>query len=576
MLPTTRWIIADEKLPERIYEYSSNLSVLPIISTMLINRGVSDVNEGRRFLSPSLKDLHNPFLMRDMEEAVSRILRAVAGKEHIVVYGDYDADGITATAILVLFLRSIGASVSYYIPDRITEGYGLNLRAIGTLKERGCSLIVTVDCGVSDFDEVAYATSLGVDCIVVDHHEVPSRLPAAVAVINPHREDCSFPCKYLAGAGVAFNVLIALRSRLRAAAFWDGRPYPNLKDYLDLVALGTIGDLVPLVDENRIFAKVGLDVLSKTSRPGLRALKRRSGADRSILTAEVLSFALIPRINAAGRMGTATAAVELLLTKDEGQAAVLTERLESYNQRRKEVEIAILESVVAAIERDPSLGEQRSFVFASKRWHPGVIGIVASKLVDRYYRPTVLFCLKDGIGRGSGRSIEEFNLFGGISKRCAPFLVTYGGHQYAAGCTIREENIDLFSQALEGAIREDLGHHIPLPTTHIDGLFDISGITTDLLNQIDLLSPFGPMNPEPLLCMSGVKAQSLTLVGNNHLKMQLANDEHRCDSIWFSKGEYGAMLRDAMLSIVYTPQINEWNGERKIQLKVRDVRIMNP
>ena len=319
MLPTTRWKLSEVKEDIRAL-FASEFKLNPIVSQILINRGITDLETARRFLNPSLHDLHSPFLMKDMKEGVTRLIRAIQGGEKVAIYGDYDADGITSLAILYRFLREIHESVMYYIPDRVDEGYSLNRKAIDRLKAQDVRLIVTVDCGVSDREEIEYARTQGIDTIVLDHHEVPSALPAAAAVINPNRGDCPFPFKHLAGVGIVFNFLIALRGGLRNIGFWAQRPYPNLKDYLDLVALGTIGDLSPLVDENRIFARIGLELLNEDRRVGLKALRDTAGLGNTVIDSGVASFALIPRINAAGRVGAPDDAVRLLLTEDPVEA----------------------------------------------------------------------------------------------------------------------------------------------------------------------------------------------------------------------------------------------------------------
>ncbi|MBW2599877.1 MAG: single-stranded-DNA-specific exonuclease RecJ, partial [Deltaproteobacteria bacterium] len=461
MLPITRWKFPNTHAVPTIRDLlTRELDINPIISQILINRGITTTDRAKEFLFPSLKQLHSPSLMKDMEKGVDRLIEAISRKEKIVVYGDYDADGITSTVILIKFLREIHDDVTYYIPGRIEEGYGLSRTAIDKIIKDGTKLVITVDCGISNHEEIAYAISSGIDVIVTDHHEVPNILPDCSAVINPHRGDCSFPFKSLAGVGVAFNLLIALRGRLRGLGFWKDRKCPNLREYLDLVAIGTIGDIVPLVDENRVLAKIGLDVASNTGRVGLKALITISGIREKTVSSESAAFRLIPRINAAGRIGAPEDAVELLLTDDEGQAAMLAERLDSYNRKRQEMEKSILDEILEEINTTIDINKVNSLVFASHEWHPGIIGIVASKLVDRYYRPAILISIKDGIGKGSGRSPDlsglGFNLYAGLEK-CSSLLLSYGGHRHAAGISIREDDIEEFSTTLSTAVREEIG-----------------------------------------------------------------------------------------------------------------------
>jgi single-stranded-DNA-specific exonuclease len=570
-LPTTQWHLRAGN-PDVQKLLIRELGVSPLISQIIEGRSISDPDEARRYLSPSLNDLHNPFLMQDMGKAVDRLIRALYGNEKMVIYGDYDADGITSVVILLHFVRLIHREVTYYIPDRIKEGYGLNRNAVDRFRAQGISLIVTVDCGISDHDSIAYASSLGMDTIILDHHEIPATLPRAVASVNPNRKDCHFPFKHLAAVGIVFNFLIALRGALRKEGFWKQNSYPNLRDYLDLVALGTIGDIAPLKDENRILVKIGLELISEAKRVGLRALKLVAGIDQQAIDAGKASFSLIPRINAAGRIASATDAVELLLSHDAKQAEELAQRLDGHNRKRQVMEKAIFNEILEDLENSTEVPEAGPLVYASANWHPGVIGIVASKLVDRFGRPAILISLKDGVGKGSGRSIPSFNIYDGL-KRCEAHLISYGGHRYAAGISIREENIASFSSLFRGILLENHSETDFIVCTTIDAQCSLSDITPELLSQIDLLAPFGSLNPEPVLCVRNVSIAAPTIVGNNHLKMRIRENGVCCNSIWFSKGQYINDVSAAPLDIVFTPQINNWNGSSDIQLKMRDVAL---
>ncbi len=570
-LPITRWRLSEVD-PAVQVRLSSELGLPPILSQILTSRDILEIDDAKRFLSPSLADLHNPFLMKDMRTGVNRVVRALRNRESIVVYGDYDADGITSVVILLKFLRLLDPSVSYHIPDRIGEGYSLNRAAIDRFKNRGVNLIVTVDCGISDLEEVAYASSLGIDTIILDHHEVPASLPAAVAVINPHRADCPFPFKDLAAVGIAFNFLIALRGVLREEGFWNDRTYPNLRQSLDLVALGTIGDISPLVDENRIFAKIGMELVTEGRRAGIRALKEVCGIESQVVESTKASFNLIPRINAAGRVASPREAVDLLLTEDMNAARLLARQLDAYNRRRQDIEREILAEILREIESTIDHENARSLVFASTRWHPGVIGIVASRLVDRYYRPAILISLKDGIGKGSGRSIADFDIYRGL-QRCDSLLLSFGGHRFAAGISIREENIPDFRDLLESVIQEETQASDMVSQTLIDAECRLQDITHGLLSQIEALAPYGACNPEPVLCVRNVNVVSPSVVGNNHLRMRINASGVHCNSIWFSKGHYLETITGLPVDIAFTPQINTWNGLSDIQLKMHDVAI---
>lgn len=570
-LPTTRWKLPP--IPPVLQDnFTEELGIHPVLSRILIGRSIETVEQARRFISPSLGELHNPFLLKDIRKAAERLVRAVRNKEKIVIYGDYDVDGITSVAVLFHFLTGFYDQVDYYIPNRIDEGYSLNCPAIERIAGDGAGLIITVDCGTSDRDEISFARELGIDTIVLDHHELTGPLPSAVAVVNPNREDCRFPFKQLAGVGVVFNFVIALRGLLREQGFWAGKKYPNLKEYLDLVALGTIGDIAPLLDENRIFAKIGLDLINKGKRTGVQALREVSGLSSAPLDSLSASFFIIPRINAAGRMSRAGEAVELLLTEDAQAAASLARKMDEYNRRRQALEKNILEEIRLRLENSLSLDRTHAIVFASPEWHPGIIGIVASKLVDQYYRPTVLISLKDGIGKGSCRSIAEFDLHQALN-RCHSLLLAHGGHRYAAGISIREEQVDEFRRQLEAIVRADLSLAEMIRQTTIDARCNLSEINTDLISQFELLAPFGSMNQEPVLYAQGVRVSSFSIVGRNHLKMRIHGDGVFRESIWFSMGHFREAIRGLDVDVVFTPRMNNWAGTNGIQLKMRDMAL---
>ncbi len=459
------------------------------------------------------------------------------------------------------------ANVSYYIPDRVEEGYSLNNKAIDKIKADGAALIITVDCGTSDYNEISYANSLGLDTIVLDHHEISGPLPGAIAVINTNRSDCRFPFKSLAGVGIVFNFIIALRGRLREEGFWAGLPYPNLRDFLDLVALGTIGDISSLTDENRIFVKIGMDLINKGLRVGLKALVKTSGMDR--VDSIQASYSIIPRLNAAGRVASPGESVNLLLTEDSREAEEIARRLEGLNRERQVLEREVLTDALALTAK-VDLKSLPALVIASERWHPGIIGIVASKLVDIYYRPVILISLKNGIGKGSGRSISEFNLHEAL-KICGPLLISQGGHRFAAGISIQQEKLDdfrkLFTSLAAGAMKiSEL-----MPQSYVDARCNLSQVDADLVSHLSCLEPFGSMNPEPLLHASQVQLSSLSVVGKRHLRLRASHEGVSRSSIWFGKGHYINDLSSACHDIVFTPQMNIWNGTSSLQLKLRDI-----
>jgi single-stranded-DNA-specific exonuclease len=570
-LPTTHWRMRDGNT-ECQEILSRELGLSQIISRILVSRDITNPDKARQYLSPSLRDLHSPYLMQDMKKAVHRLIQAIHRKEKVVIYGDYDADGITSVVVLLRFLRQSYEHVTYYIPDRITEGYGLNLAAVNRLRSEGIGLIITVDCGISDHIPIAHARTLGMDTIILDHHQLSDTLPDAVAVVNPNRTDCAFPFKHLAAVGIVFNYLIALRGALRQEGFWNDDLYPNLKDYLDLVALGTIGDIAPLVDENRIFVKSGLDLMTEDRRIGISALKKVAGIENQVIDTAKASFCLIPRINAAGRVATATKAVELLLTENVVQADELAIELDGFNRKRQNMEKTIFSEILEQVGDQFNNDNIGPLVFASPNWHPGVIGIVASRMVDRFGRPAILISLKDGIGKGSGRSIADFNIYQGL-RRCEPLLLSYGGHHYAAGISIREEKIENFSNLFREIVLQNSPEADFTPSTTIDAECKLLEVDHELLSQFSQLAPFGSKNPEPILCVRSVSTSSPSIVGNNHLKMRVSSDGVSRNSIWFNGGQYLPALSTDFLDIVFTPQINYWNGSSDIQLKMIDVVV---
>lgn len=555
---------------ERVQSLSQELNIHPLIIQILLNRGIEEKDPIHNFLYPSLKNLHSPFHMKDMDRAVDRIIRAILNREAIVIYGDYDADGITSTALLLDFLRELDADVSYYIPHRLEEGYGLNKTVLYRMAQSHTRLVITVDCGIGNNDEVAYTNTLGLDVIVTDHHEVPSSLPKALAILNPKQPGCPFSFKDLAGVGVVFNLIIALRAKLRKIGFWKDSHVPNLKKYLDLVALGTVADMVPLIDENRIFVKIGLILLSQGLRPGVAALKDVSGLETKEIDAWDIAFKLAPRINAAGRIGEAYNGVELLTARDITSAKTITQRLNTANAERQRIEEQIMTDAFEYLKRDPTILEKKSLLLASEKWHPGVIGIVASRLVEQYHRPVILISLADGMGKGSGRSIREFNLYEGL-KSCNHLLERFGGHKCAAGLTVLEENIQEFYGAFEAIVAESLSGIDLLPKVEIDSVVSLNHLTGTFLEHLSLLPPFGSANPEPVFCTSDFDIAEPQVVGNNHLKFKISQNHISCEAIGYNMGYHYPLSQS--FQIAFIPQLNTWQGKTNLQLKLKDIKI---
>lgn len=537
----------------------------PLAACVLCARGLDTVQAARDFLAAASAPLHDPFLLKDMDRAAARIDRALAGNEYIAVYGDYDVDGITATCLLTRFLERRGGRVLPYIPDRLEEGYGLSRPAVDTLRQAGVGLIVTVDCGITAVEEAAYAASLGMDVIITDHHECKDGLPRAVAVVDPHRKDCAYPFHCLAGVGVALKLALALTP--------EGEREAVLNEYADLAAVGTVADVMQLTGENRAIVRRGLNALAHTKRPGLHALIREAGAESKCLTASGIGFTLAPRINAAGRMGCAPLAAELLLTRDPGRAEELAHELCMLNRERQAIEAGIYEECLARLEREGA-GPRRSIVLAGEGWHQGVVGIVASRLAERYSCPSFMICLQDGKGKGSCRSFGGFNLFHALES-CSDLLEGFGGHALAAGFTILAEHIDAFRARMDRCVEEWTGGAELTSVLEVDGeLPDPALLTVDGVLGLDVLEPYGAGNPKPVFTMTGCCVAGLSEVGGGrHLKLRLNRGGAVLDAIFFSTTAAAAQVAAGdRVDVAFTPQINEFRGNRTVQLQVCDLR----
>ncbi|MDT8317613.1 MAG: single-stranded-DNA-specific exonuclease RecJ [bacterium] len=563
-----RWVLCHLDA-DRSNSLSGQLGISSLTAQVLVNRGVCEPESARAFLDPSLADMHDPGQLKGIKEAVVRIEASIVKKEQITVYGDYDVDGTTSTALLVLFLRELGSECNYYIPDRMKEGYGLNSDAVKSLASAGTRLIITVDNGISSYDETALASSLGMDIIITDHHHLPDKTPPALAVINPQQDDCPYHFKALAGVGVAFNLIAALRTHLREKGYWNRKKEPNLRKYFDLAALGTIADIVPLLETNRLFAHFGLKELTASTRPGIMALKRVSGIDDGEINAGKVGFQLAPRLNAAGRLSTADMGVKLLMTVDDREARELAEKLDHENRERRAIEKEIFEDALAILEKQ---GTDRlsSIVLASEKWHPGVIGIVASRLVERYYLPTLLISIKDGEGKGSARSIAAFHLFEGL-KECSSHLLGFGGHKYAAGFSIKEDKIKGFAEAFDSVVHKTLEPEDFTPSLKIDATLDLSDIDDKLVSDLEKMLPFGPSNPEPVFLSEDIEVKEAIILKDTHLKMKLDCAGTTFDGIAFNMKDKGIKTGDRV-SIVFSPRFNLWRGRRSIQLNIKDIR----
>lgn len=560
-----QWTFA--KRAEQAFTYLRSQGVPLLVAAVLCSRGLDTLEQATAFLSWHPKLLCNPLHMKDMERATDRIHLALERNEKIAVYGDYDVDGITSTCLLTHYLRSQGGSVCYYIPCRLEEGYGVNCEAIDALHQEGVSLIITVDCGITAVEEVEYAKSLGMEMVITDHHECKEELPDAVAVLDPHRRDCEYPFKDLAGVGVALKLVLALAGEENTRAV--------LEEYSDLAAVGTVADVMRLLGENRTLVCIGLDQLKSTHRIGLRTLMEEAGTTAHTLNSTTVGYCLAPRINAAGRMGRAALAAELILTDDPSEAERLSHELCELNRERQNVELAIFNECTEKLDVE---GNHDSIVLAAEGWHQGVVGIVASRLAERYACPVFMITLQDGKGKGSCRSYGGFNLFQAL-EACTDLLEGYGGHALAAGFTILEENIPAFRARMSSLVKEDTGGEELISTLLIDvEVRNIFNLTVEEVSQLSLLEPYGNGNPKPAFSLLGMTITCLTEVGGGrHLKMRLCRDGRTIDAIFFSttRLQAGVQIGDEV-DVAFFPQVNEFRGTRSVQLHLVDLRPTKP
>jgi len=561
-----RWQLrAEEPGSGLIAHLARGLGVAELTSRALLLRGIETVEQGREFLQARLAALPDPDLLPDMVIACGRLEQALARGEKIAVHGDYDVDGITGSTLLVETLRKFGAVVEYHIPLRMKDGYGLSADAVRKSQENGCELIVSVDCGVSAHAEADLAAELGIDLIITDHHQPPEELPVCLALINPHLPDSRFPWAELSGVGVAFFLLVGLRRRLRENGYFSTHPEPDLRQGLDLVALGTIADIVPLGGVNRILVRTGLELLEQGVRPGIVALKKVAAVKQ--VTCGAVGFRLAPRLNAAGRLEDAALGVKLLLGDEPQEVEPLAELLDNFNQQRQQLEQRTLDQAIAIIE-EQGLAGCYSLVLAREDWHPGVIGIVASRLVERYHRPAILIALENDSGKASARSINGFHLFQALQKT-AELLTGFGGHAMAAGLTIKRQNLDRFRDAFERVAAESLTADDLIPLIKHDGVVTLGALNVKQVQELDRLSPFGMGNPQPSFVSHRCLVYSSKVIANKHLKFSVEQNGHRLDCIGFGLAERFAEL-SGEVDLLFRPTLNNWRGQTNIQLQIVD------
>lgn len=550
-------------------QLSSEVGLTPLQAQLLINRGISDRESVRSFIRPQLADMADPMMMKGMDEALTTILKFIENKEKITIYGDYDADGLTATALLSNFLSSLDIPVSCYIPNRLKEGYGLNREAVEKIASSGTGLIITVDCGISNGEEIALARSLSLKVVVTDHHQIPIGFHVNCPVINPHQGGCLFPFKDLAGVGVAFFLAVAIRASLRERGWFKSKPEPDLKEYLDLVALGTVADRVPLLGQNRMLVNSGIKIMGRSRWSGINAMKEVADIGASEITADDLAFRLAPRLNAPGRMGDPEIGLKMLTVRDPHMARDFALEANTMNNQRQNVEKDIFKQIRGLIKTTEGFNDLKTLVFAGEGWHKGVLGIVASRLVDKYHRPALVFNIQDGMAVGSGRSIDSFNLYVALGQ-LSHLFERFGGHAHAAGFTLKAENLDNLKSELETLAIDTFGDEDLIPTIEVDAEITLNDITLKMIREIKALSPFGEGNPEPLFCARSLEVSGSRIVGERHLKLRVRQEGKSFEAIGFGlAGKYP--LDGKTINMVFSPELNLWKGYERIQLRIIDL-----
>ncbi|MGA9117188.1 MAG: single-stranded-DNA-specific exonuclease RecJ [Bacteroidota bacterium] len=568
-----RWTLAEAPDPARVGALAREINVPEAIARILVQRGIDDYDRAKAFFRPTLDLLHDPFLLDGMEVATRRTMDALTRGEKVLVFGDYDVDGTNGAAMLFLFLREIGAQVTYYIPDRIKEGYGISRTGMDSAHARGVTLFIAVDCGITAVEQVEYARSLGMDVIICDHHEPGSSLPAACALLDPLKPGDGYPFKHLAGCGVGFKFLHGLARRL-------GREN-LLGSYLDFVTLASTADIVPLVGENRVLVRQGLAVLNGAPRPGIRALAERAGLRIGEITSGNIVFVLAPRINAVGRLGDASRAVELLVCDDPEKAGALAQVLEDENRNRRLIDEMTFAQASELAETMPNRETDSALVLHQEDWHPGVIGIVASRMVERYYKPSVMLATVDGVAKGSARSVSGFDIYRAL-QRCEDKLIQFGGHKYAAGLTLEVSRLEEFREAFNAAVRELMTDELRNPEIRIDTELKLSEVTPRFVRILNEFAPFGPGNMRPVFLARDLEVMGTPrIVGKNHLRFRVRQNGRVFDAIGFGCGELLPRVppgrRD--LSCVFSLEESRGSGagppregEAAAQIKIRDLR----
>jgi len=563
-----KWVFAEAPDSDKVRTLTEQTQLPAEIVRILINRRLDTSDQIESFVNPNLADLFDPFSLAGVQQAVDRVVAALRDQQRIMVYGDYDVDGITSAALMFLVLNRLGAEVSYYLPNRLIEGYGLSEDGINEAVKRKVGLIITVDCGVTAIEEVEYARSKGIDVIITDHHEPGAKLPNAVSIVNPKvcPEEC--PGQELAGVGVAFKMAQALYRSL-------GQNDAELEEHLDLVALGTAADIAPLIGENRILTKQGIRQIARTNKPGLKSLCFVAGLMGKEITAGQVVFIIAPRINAVGRLGDPELAIRLLTTKDDVAATQIARKLDQENRLRKKLDETTLKQALELVHRECDLTNDRAIVLAAEGWHQGVIGIVASRIVERYHVPTVMIAIEGDEGKGSARSIPSFHLYNAM-RECENLLLRFGGHKYAAGLSIGKDKIPEFRDRFKRVASEMLTAEDLVPTLTIDCYLDMDRLDDDFIGRLEQFAPFGPQNTRPVFMTGNVEmVGSPYIVGHNHLKFRAGKGSRVFDCIGFNMGDLARklMAHSGSIDMAYVAERVWWNNSVQLQLRVKDIQM---
>ena len=571
MAKECKWSIKEQTDPQKVSQLAAEVGIDKVLAQLLVDRGVSDFEQARMFFRPSLSDLHDPFLMKDMDVAVERLHTAITSGESILVYGDYDVDGTTAVALVYSFIRRFTSKVGFYVPDRYDEGYGVSFKGIDFASEGGYSLIITLDCGIKAIDKVRYASEKGIDVIICDHHLPEESLPAAVAVLDPKREDCHYPFDDLSGCGVGFKLVQAYSKQYQI-------PFETLIPLLDLLVVSIASDLVTMVGENRVLSHFGLKVLNENPRKGLDAMIQLSNLEPGHITVDDIVFKIGPRINAAGRMETGRLAVELLKATDTKTAMEIGEKINANNNERKNIDREITQEAIEMVQNGQCLASENVTIVYNPKWNKGVVGIVASRLVEAFYKPTVVLTKSNGFVTGSARSVSGFDLYQSIES-CADLLENFGGHVYAAGLTLREENLQEFAQRMDNFVAGKITTDMLTPVIEVDARLDFAQITPKFFRILKQFQPFGPGNANPIFVTESVyDAGSGRKVGAGgvHMKLDLIQESqpyHQIAAIAFNMAEYYDYIREGNpFDVCYAIVENYYRGNSTLQLRVRDIR----